>query len=219
MAITVQNLITITDAVDYFNQRAQSVLNQATYHRGNYPRFSGTVTAGQRGSNESTYLTNPQALPSGQLAAKSISSLAISGGIITAGTLWNSINTIAKTFNKVRYFSANWQHRYDSVWQNKGTVTGRGSFDTRFPSVPGGSDTIDGRSTRWTRSGGNVSLSPSAGTMVVGQMITASGFIATINNCYNEWYNKCYNSNSLNYTMYTCHANCHSQCHSNRGRR
>lgn len=219
MAVTVQDIIRITDAVNYFNQKAQSVLNYGTYHSGNYPRFAGSCTGGQRGRNESTYLTNPNALPSGHLASKSVNSLSISSGVITASTLWNSINNIAKTFNKVRYFSSNWQHRYDGSWQNKGTVTGRGVFNTSFPGVPGGSDAINGKSTRWSRSGGNVTLSPSKGTMNVGNVITASGYIATVTNCYNEWYNKCYNNNQLKYTMYTCHANCHSSCHSNRGRR
>ena len=219
MAISVQNLITIVDAANYFNQKAQSVLNTASYHSGSYPRFSGSCTAGQRGSNESTYLTNPQALPSGQLSSKSVSTLTISSGVITASTLWNSINNIARTFNKVRRFTSNWQHRYDSTWQNKNTVTGRGVFNTSFPSVPGGSDTLNGRSTRWTRSGGNVTLSPSRGTMTAGNIISAAEYMQTVDNCYNEWYNKCYNNNMLSYTMYTCHANCHSSCHSNRGRR
>ena len=224
MAISQQNLITIVDAVNYFNQKAQTVLNQASYHSGYYPRFSGSCTGGRRGdeisgANESTYLTNPNALPSGQLAAKSIGTLSISSGVIKADTLWNGINNIAKTFNKVRKFSSNWRHRYDSAWQNKGTVTGRGVFNTGFPGVPGGGDAIDGKSTRWTRSGGNVTLSPSKGNMVASQTITAAGYIQTVDNCYNEWYNKCYNSNQLSYTMYTCHANCHSQCYVNRQRR
>lgn len=219
MAISVQNLITIVDAANYFNQKAQSVLNAASYHSGSYPRFSGSCTAGRRGSNESTYLTNPQALPSGQLSSKSVSTLTISSGVITASTLWNSINNIARTFNKVRRFTSNWQHRYDSTWQNKNTVTGRGVFDTSFPSVPSGSDTLDGRSTRWTRSGGNVTLSPSHGTMTAGNIISAAEYMQTVDNCYNEWYNKCYNNNTLSYTMYTCHANCHDSCHGNRGRR
>ena len=215
MAISTQNVITIVDAVNYFNQKAQSILNVATYHSGNYPKFSGSCTGGLRGSNESTYLTNPNALPSDALAAKSITTLTISNGIITASTLWNSINNIAKTFNKVRRFSSNWQHKYDSAWQDKGTVTGHGVFNTSFPAVPTGSDATNGKSTRWTRSGGNVTLSPSQGTMVMGNLVNASQYMATIDNCYNEWYNKCYNNNTLSYTMYTCHANCHSQCYSN----
>lgn len=224
MAITLQDLITITDAVNYFNQRAQSVLNQATYYSGNYPKFVGTCTGGRRGepkfgATESTYLTNPAAIPDNQLISKTINPLTIENGIITAGTLWNSINTIAKTFNKVRYFSSNWQHRYDSTWQNKDTITGRGVFDTSFPAVPTEEDKIDGKSTRWTRSGSNITLTPDKGSMVAGQTISANGFITTIDNCYKEWYNKCFNSNELTYTMYTCHANCHSVCHSNRGRR
>ena len=81
MAISTQNVITIVDAVNYFNQKAQSILNVATYHSGNYPKFSGSCTGGLRGSNESTYLTNPNALPSDALAAKSIS-VTIAGGEI-----------------------------------------------------------------------------------------------------------------------------------------
>ena len=221
MAITERNIVKIADVVDYFNQQSQSILNQATYHSGSYPHFTGTCSGGTTGDqgNASTYLTDPQALPDGQLAGKSIGTLSIAHGIINAGVVWTAISNIAKTFNKVRRYSSTWQHKQDSTWQNMGTVTGCAVFDTNFPAVPTGTDTTGGKSTRWERSGENVTLDPSAGALAASKLIDASDFVDTVNNCYNEWHNKCFNSNTLNYTMYTCHANCHNQCYVNRNRR
>ena len=222
MSVSTSSIITIVDAVNYFNSKANSVLNSASYSSSSYPRFSGSVTAGRRtdaSPNGTTYLTNPNAIPSGQLASKSISSLSISGGFIEASTLWSSISSIARTFNKVRRFSSNWRHKWDNTWQNVSSVSGTAVFNTSFPGVPSGSDVIDGRSTRWSRSGGNVTLSPSNSGISSGSLVGASTYINAVMNCYNAWYNSCYNSNTIYYTMYTCHANCHNSCHHDRGRR
>lgn len=218
MSISSTQLITITDAVNYFNSKAQTVLNKASYHSGYYPSFSGQCKAG--GLNQVVYLTNPSSIPNGQLAGKQFPSLTINNGLIKADDLWNSIVSIAHTFNKVRRYNSEWRHRTNATWATVNTNSGHAVFNTSFPGVPGGSDALAGTSSRWSRSGStSVTISPDRGSMAAESLASADSFIAAVDSCYNTWYNSCYNNNAMSYTLYSCHADCHSNCHSNRGRR
>lgn len=218
MSISSTQLITITDAVNYFNSKAQTVLNKASYYSGYYPSFSGQCKAG--GLDQVVYLTDPYSIPSGQLANKKFSSLTINNGLIKADDLWNSIVSIAHTFNKVRCYDSEWRHLTNATWATVNTDYGHAVFNTSFPSVPGGSDAIAGTSSRWSRSGStSVTISPDRGSMAAESLASADSFIAAVDSCYNTWYNRCYNNNAMSYTLYSCHADCHSNCHSNRGRR
>ena len=200
MAVASQNVITSADTINYFNNQANTVLNTATYHSGSYPYFSGTA-----GST-----TNPIAIPSGQLAAKSITYLNAQSGTMTASSLWSAINSIARTFNKVRKWSSTWQFNNNGAYGTVQTISGTAVFNTSFPGVPDG----------WGRSGGNVDLWPSAdGTLAAQHVITPASLTNTVANCYNTWYANCINANTISYTLYTCHSSCHSSCYTERNRR
>lgn len=203
MSIGTGQLIQITDVCNYFNSKVQQALDTAGYHEGNYPHFSGSASG----------YTNHIAIPNGQLAAKNIQSLTINPGEMNAAALWNNIRNIAITFNKVRKFNSVWQYRSGSSWYNVTSLGGMAVMNTGFPAVPGGSDSLDGTSARWTRSGGNIDLNPNS-SLQTGQNISAAAVIQTIDDCYNQWYNNCFNGNVINYNLYTCHSNCHSSCHS-----
>jgi len=209
----------IVGAVTDFNSRVPTaVYNFATYHTGNLPKFTGTCTWGNNTRTGTTYLTNPQAIETNQFAAKSVPSLSLSDIQITASTLWTAMYNIAVALNKVRYFVANWYHRTNDSRALVNSISGRGVMNTSFPAVTGGSDVVNSTSRYWTRSGGNVTFTPTS-AITKDTQITAANMNTTIQNCYNAWYNACYTNNQITYTMYTCHLNCHSECYGVRSRR
>lgn len=223
MSVSSQSLIVLQEAINYFNSRVSDIEYSASYYSGYYPSFSGSAPIGRRSDENldgTSTIQNPIAIPSGQLSSRGLGRLNLNGGIITANTLWNSMISIASSFNKIRRFSSTWKNKYDTNWVHIGTTSGTAAFNTSFPSVPTSNDVLNGPSYNWSRSGGsNVYLSPSHGNVSSGNLISASGYISAVDSCYNEWRNRCYNSNTIYYTLYTCHANCHDVCHTNRGRR
>lgn len=221
----------IIGAINDFNDRViKKAYNMATYHKGNYPKFSGTANYGNNNTG-TTGFTNPTAIPNDQLGDKSIPSLSINDTKIIASTLWNAMMNVTKSLSKIRKFDSYWYHREQLATNKsdstggtrvlKNSISGCAVFNNSLPGVPGGSDALSGKSEFWTRSGSTtVSLAPTKDTnFAAGKPITAKSFNDAVNNCYNEWYNKCYNANKLTYTYYTCHLNCHGNCHNSRSRR
>ena len=231
--MTANNII---GAINDFNDRViKSAYNMATYHKGNVPKFSGSVNYGS--NNKGTVgFTNPAAIPNNQLGEKSIPSLSINDTKIIASTLWNALMNVTKSLSQIRKFESKWYHREQlNVGSNanivdpvggllvlKQTITGHGVFKTSLPDVPYGENKLNGKSEHWYRTGlTSVELNPTNSNMIKDKIASANSYNTALINCYNEWYNKCYNddANKLTYEYYTCHLNCHGNCHSSRSRR
>lgn len=215
--VTANNIIGVIN--DFNSNVVDNAFNKKTHNSGNYPKFTGTATYGTTGSSSTTGWTNPNAIPSGQLAEDNKSSLTINDTIITATSLWNSMLSITRTLVKIRKFTSQWYHKVDTTNNLVNQISGYGVFNTSYPSVPTGTLTNGAKGETWTRSGStSITLNPTQ-SITTNTDATALSINTAINNCYNEWVNKCYNENQLTYQFFTCHQNCHSNWSNSRGRR
>ena len=228
--VTANNIV---GAITDFNTNVLTkAYNQATYHSGNVPVFSGTANIGSNNVG-SVGFTNPAALPSNQMLSKSVPSLTLSDTTISASSLWSQMLTMTRALNKIRKFTSTWYHRQFTTKQddanssdanggsliNKGSVSGTCVINASFPAVPTASNALGGSSTSWERSGTtSITLNPSS-ALTTNAQITAGNMNTTITNCYNTWYNTCISANALTYNLYTCHLNCHGNCYGTRSRR
>lgn len=208
MTYAANNVITVGDMRSRINSNYVNGIIANNYHNGNIPRYSGpygTFNAIPSGDLDS--------YASVQTSQNTANAMGATGSVISATTLFNTLNTIGQNLSRIRYFTSTLRSGNNTngggvTYSNSATISGRAIFRSSLPGIASG----------YTRDrNGSLTVSPGVGNSLTNNTISTGNmdnilaqFTSAQNNAANI---------SITYTYTTCHNNCHNSCHGNRGRR
>ena len=208
MTYAANNVITVGDMRTRINSNYVNGIIANNYHNGNIPRYSGPY---------GTF----NAIPSGDLDSygsaqannNTANAMGATGSVISATTLFNTLNAIGQNLSRIRYFTSTLRSGNNTngggvTYSNSATISGRAIFRTSLPGVASG----------YTRNRhGSLVVNPGVGNTLTGNVISTGLLDQVLRQFVNAHTNAA--NIRITYTYTTCHRNCHNSCHHNRSRR
>lgn len=203
--------------VDGFNTKVQAIINAINLNSSMSITFQGSAGTGSNVLSPSGYITNPAAIPSGQLGntlPQTISENQLSS-IVNATEIYNLFYSMIAITTKIRQCNMNWYHQINAADNLINSQTRIANFAESTTAVSGSTKPFFVKNPNITNMLSVLDLNKDNCSSTL--IITADRVNALLNELYSKW-DTFKSANAITYTYYTCHHNCHSN-YSDRARR